>query len=368
MTPDPGPPGPEDARRLLREIESSVVGTREALNRLEVSEAAGFPLERATVLWRALGFPAAQSDEDEIFSESDVEALRLVGWLEEIGVIDAGIEPSLVRSMGRSFSRLAEWQMSELVTAMSRRGEADEAGSQDVREVLDSLIPVLEDLQNFVWRRHLAHAAARLLLHPKDEDDEGHTLLVGFADIVGFTRRTREMSVVELDRLMETFEGCSADIITERGGRVIKTIGDEILFVTEDPLEGARIALQLVEAEEEIDDFPRLHVGLAFGEVLTRVGDVFGPTVNLASRLATVARPGRVLVDRELSALLKQNDEEFRIRRARSTAVRGYSKLDTWTLRRPKPARTPPTRRQDKSGPSATVARSTQSGSSKRSS
>lgn len=347
MAPEPGRPGPPDARRLLRQIESSVVGTREALNRVQVSEAAGFPLERATVLWRALGFPAAQSDEDEIFRESDVEALRLVGWLGEIGVIDAENEPSLVRSMGRSFSRLAEWEMSVLVAAMTQRGEADHAGAQDVREVLDSLIPVLEDLQNFVWRRHLAHAAARFLLHPKDDDaDEGHTLLVGFADIVGFTRRTREMTVVELDRLMETFESCSGDIITERGGRIIKTIGDEILFVTEDPLEGARIALELVEAEDEVEDFPQLHVGLAYGEVLIRVGDVFGPTVNLASRLSTVARPGRVLVDRELSALLKQNDEEFRVRRSRTTSVRGYSKLDTWILRRPKPPRPPSPRRQ----------------------
>jgi adenylate cyclase len=337
VTPEDATPEPEQARRLLGEIESSVVGTRRTLNRVQVCEAAGFPLERATVLWRALGFPAAQSDEDEIFTEADVEALRLVAWLEEVGVTEPAIEPSLVRSMGRSFSRLAEWQMAELVTTMARRGEYAGAGTQDIREVIDSLMPVLEDLQTFVWRRHLAQAAARLLLQPGGEgSEEGTTMLVGFADIVGFTRRTREMSVAELDRLVETFEGCSADLVTERGGRVIKTIGDEILFVVDDPVEGGRLALELVEAEEQVEGFPQLRVGVAYGEVLMRVGDVFGPTVNLASRLASVARPGRALVDRELGAQLKPLEEEFRVRRARTTAVRGYSRLETWTLRRPK--------------------------------
>ena len=332
-------PGPDEARRLLGQIESSVVGSRATLNRVQVCQAAGFPLERATVLWRALGFPAAQSDDDDIFSEADVEALRLLGWLEEVGVMDAGIEPSLVRSMGRSYARLAEWEMSELVAAMTQRGPVDGTGTNDVREVLDSLIPVLEDLQRYVWRRHLAHAAARILLQPRgDDSDDGHTMVVGFADIVGFTRRTREMTVAELDRLVETFEAVSADVVTERGGRVIKTIGDEILFVVDDPVQGARVALELLEAEEQVEGFPRLHVGLAYGQVLTRVGDVFGPTVNLASRLASVARPGRVLVDRELSGVLKPLDDDFRVRRARTTSVRGYSRLESWTLRRPKPA------------------------------
>jgi adenylate cyclase len=351
MTPGRGHPDPEEARRLLGEIEAAV-GTRGTLNRLEVCEAAGLPLDRATLLWRALGFPAAQSDEDRIFNEADVEALRLVGWLEDVGVMDREIQPSLVRSMGRSFSRLAEWEMSELVAAMAKGavggggpdgpsdGSAGDSATGDLHGALTTLLPVLEDLQGYVWRRHLAGAAARLLLQPREDgSDEGRTLLVGFADIVGFTRRTREMTVAELDRLVETFEACSADIVTERDGQVIKTIGDEILFVVDDPLQGARIALELVEAEEHVEDFPTLHVGLAYGEVLTRVGDVYGPTVNLASRLASVARPGRVLVDRELGALLKPMEEEFRVRRARSTVVRGYTRLDTWTLKRPKPPR-----------------------------
>jgi adenylate cyclase len=344
-------PGPEEAHRLLRQIESSVVGSRATLNRVQVCEAAGFPLERATVLWRALGFPAAQDDDDQIFSQADVEALRLVAWLEETGVMQPEIQPNLVRGMGRSYAQLAEWEMAELVAAMTQRGHNGGTETEDVREVLDSLIPVLEDLQRYVWRRHLAHAAARVLLQPRgDETDAGRTMLVGFADIVGFTRRTREMGVTELDRLVETFEGRSADVVTERGGRVIKTIGDEILFVADDPVQGAHIALELVEVEAEAEGFPTLHVGLAYGEVLPRVGDVFGPTVNLASRLTSLARPGRVLVDREMHRVLGPLTDDFRVRRARTTAVRGYSRLESWTVGRPRPPRKERDERERPSG------------------
>lgn len=332
MTSDPTTPGPADGRRLLEEIESSLVGQRRSLNRVEVCQAADFPLERANGLWRALGFPAARDDEDRIFTEADVEALRLVAWLEDVGVVAEEIEASLVRSMGRSFSRMAEWQMAELVRAMSR-SDTDLVADGDVREVIERLIPVLEDLQNFVWRRHLAHAAARVLLHAGDGEEDGVTMLVGFVDIVGFTRRSKELSVEELDALVECFESHSADVITEHGGRIIKTIGDEIMFVADDPIEGARIALSLLEATDDIETFPELHMGLAYGEVLARVGDVFGSTVNIASRLASVARPGRILIDRELSEALKPHEEEFRVRRARTTAVRGYPRLDRWSLR-----------------------------------
>lgn len=338
MSAEPTTPRPADARRLLAQIEASLVGTRRPLNRVEVCQAADFPLDRATGLWRALGFPAARDDDDRIFSEADVEALRLMGWLEEVGVVPEQIEASLVRSMGRSFSRMAEWQMAEIVRTLGS-GRATEASDDEVREVIESLIPVLEDIQNFVWRRHLAHAAARVLLYAANADDDGVTMLVGFADIVGFTRRSKELSVEQLDTLVERFESHSADVVTEHGGRVIKTIGDEILFVADDPVQGARIALSLLEAPTTVEDFPELHIGLAYGEVLARVGDVYGPTVNVASRLASVARPGRILIDKGLSRTLKPYDGEFRVRRARTTAVRGYPRLDRWSLRAARPER-----------------------------
>jgi adenylate cyclase len=77
---------------------------------------------------------------------------------------------------------------------------------------------------------------------------------------------------------------------------------------------------------------PRVRVGVAYGAVLRRLGDVYGEVVNVASRLTTLARPGRVLVNRDMADVLAE-EAEFRVRRARTTAVKGYSRLETWSLR-----------------------------------
>ena len=135
---------------------------------------------------------------------------------------------------------------------------------------------------------------------------------------------------------LKGYESTAASIVTENSGQVIKTIGDEILFVADDPAAAGRIGLSLAEAPQHDRDFPKVRVGLAHGRVMRRLGDVFGPVVNIASRLTSVARPGRVLIDREMYAALRPREEEFRIRRGRTTTVRGYSRLDTWSLRRPR--------------------------------
>ena len=86
---------------------------------------------------------------------------------------------------------------------------------------------------------------------------------------------------------------------------MIKTIGDEILFVADDPRAAAEVALQVTErGADEDDQFPQVRAGIAYGDVVSRLGDVFGPTVNIASRLTSVARPGTVLVDRGMHEVL----------------------------------------------------------------
>jgi adenylate cyclase len=161
-------------------------------------------------------------------------------------------------------------------------------------------------------------------------------MAVGFADIVGFTRQSRRMSGDELAALVELFESTVSTSIAGHGGRVIKTIGDEVLYAADDVATAARIALELAEGHELNEEFPDVRVGVAYGDVLSRMGDVFGEVVNIASRLTSLAKPGRVLLNREMADLLRE-DDEFRVRRSRTTAVKGYARLETWTLKRPKP-------------------------------
>lgn len=318
-----------DDQRLYEQLEGVILGGPRTLTRQEVAERADVPLARATELWRSLGFTRVE-DDVAIFTEADVEALRLVAWMVEQGFVDEAEELTMVRSMGRTYARLTEWEVTEMAAQALRGGPTRQ---KELEELVISLIPVVEDVQNYVWRRHLVSAAGRLLLRPQGE--EGRQMAIGFADIVGFTRRTRDLGPEELSLLIESFESTSAALITEHGGRVIKTIGDEVMFAVDDPVEAARVALALVAVEDET--FPELRVGLAYGAVLTKLGDVFGPVVNISSRLTSLARPGRVLVDRDLSAYLTEHaGESFRLRRARTASVRGYRKLDTWSLKPPR--------------------------------
>jgi adenylate cyclase len=114
---------------------------------------------------------------------------------------------------------------------------------------------------------------------------------------------------------------------------VVKTVGDEVLFVVDDAADAAEIALHLADGDREAQGLPTLRVGLAEGPVLSRFGDVYGSVVNLAARLTALARPGTVLVDRELAEALRE-DGRYSLRQRRPTTVRGYHHLRSWALRR----------------------------------
>ena len=120
-----------------------------------------------------------------------------------------------------------------------------------------------------------------------------------FVDIVGFTSRSKELTETELVQWIEYFEAECSGLVVDHGGRVIKNIGDEVLFVADDVAAAADAALTMTaRGADPDDDFPEVRAGIAYGDVVARLGDVFGPTVNIASRLTSIARPGSVLIDR----------------------------------------------------------------------
>lgn len=327
------PSGPSIAPEVFAALEATLLGEAPYLTRPEVIERAGVTYERAHELWLALGFTPPESDEDRIFVQEDVEALKLLASMIDQGLVDQRTETSLARSMGRSFARLAEWEIAEVASmVLDENAEVDPAA---VTAVADLALPALEQVQRYIWRRHLAGAAGRLLLRAGSDEDAVRTV-VGFADIVGYTRMSRSLSADELAAMVETFESTVTSVIADHGGRIIKTIGDEVLYAADDPLAAARIALVLAERHEAHEEFPQVRVGMAYGDVLSRLGDVFGEVVNIAARLTSLARPGRTLMNRDLADVLREHEEEFRVRRARTTPVKGYSRLETWALKRPK--------------------------------
>jgi adenylate cyclase len=300
--------------------------------RLQVAELAGMPPERTQRLWRALGFPDA-ADDDPTFTDADIAALGVLSTLIDSGFVGPENEASIARAMGQSLSRLADWQTDMLADALVRAGGDDDrpaASAEEAVEAATALLPLLREVQDYVWRRHLAANADRLLAATGPGDRR--ELAVGFADLVGYTSRSRGMGGRELGVMVEDFESIAAEVIARHHGRVVKTVGDGVLFTATTAVDAVDIGLELPEAWEA-EDRPPLRVGAAYGPVLTRLGDVYSPVVNLASRLTSLARPGTVLVDRELARRLR-GLSAYRVRPLRRVSVRGYDHLQPWLVRR----------------------------------
>jgi adenylate cyclase len=323
------PAGGTDPRESLERL---LLGGPRRYTRRQVAELAGMPPELTRRLWRALGF-ADVPDDDPAFTDADVTALARLSALIDSGFVDPGSEASIARAMGQSLSRLADWQTDMLAASLTGAGSDPAADLVTSGEVL---LPLMRELQDYVWRRHLAANAGRLFVAGTAAGVSGavdrRELAVGFADLVGYTSRSRGMGGRELGAMVEDFESLAADVIARHRGRVVKTVGDGVLFTCPAPVDAVEIALRL-PVEWAADDRPPLRVGAAFGPVLTRLGDVYSPVVNLASRLTSLARPGTLLVDEELARQLR-GVPDYRVRPLRRVSVRGYDHLQPWLVQR----------------------------------
>lgn len=325
-----GVPDASDLTRLVDRVERSLLGGPREYTRLDMAERSGLPADEIRALWRAMGFATVEDDE-QVFTETDLDALRTVRELSELVGIDADVMLAMARMIGQSFARLASWQGQVVIDAVSDTPQmfTDDDGARVV-ELVDNLTPMTATLHEYVWRRQMAAYFRRV---SSSAGASAQTLAVGFADMAAFTAFTRRSSETELRTVLEEFESVATDVVAGNHGQIVKTIGDEILFVADDPHDAAEIALGLVEAAEQSSVLPQLRVGLASGPVVSRLGDVFGQTVNIASRLTSVARTDSVLVDEGLHDALV-DDPRFRFSALRPVSVRGYHHLRSWRLRR----------------------------------
>jgi adenylate cyclase len=326
---DPGEGADVSARDALERL---LLDGPRRYTRLQVAEMAGMPPARTQRLWRALGFPDA-ADDDPAFTDADVAALGVLSSLIDSGFVGPETEASIARAMGQSLSRLADWQADMLSDTLARVAGKDDRPTASVDEVVDAaraLLPRLRQVQDYVWRRHLAANADRMLAAAGPGDRR--ELAVGFADLVGYTSRSRGMGGRELGAMVEDFEAIATEVIARSHGRVVKTVGDGVLFTAGTAVDAVEIGLSLPDAWAA-EDRPPLRVGAAYGRVLTRLGDIYSPVVNLASRLTSLARPGTLLVDRDLAEWLR-GLPAYRVRPLRRVSVRGYDHLQPWLVRR----------------------------------
>ncbi|HMD46334.1 MAG TPA: adenylate/guanylate cyclase domain-containing protein [Acidimicrobiales bacterium] len=295
----------------------------------ELAEKSGIPAGLLRRLWRSLGFQDT-ADDEPVFTDLDVEAARSFQDLLALGAADVSLAFELARVIGSSMARIAE---AEVGSMRALRTEDDVAAADAFASVADVTLPTMGRLLEFVWRRQLQAAARRAMLLRERGALSGATanLVVGFADMVGFTLLSQHLTEEELADVVQRFEVVSHDIITAMGGRVIKMIGDEAMFVVPDVVAGARIAVELADAYAGDELLSDVRVGLAFGPVLLREGDVFGSTVNLASRIVNIANPGTVLVSDEMHEhLAEAAPDAFTMTPLRPRVLKDVGRVQLW--------------------------------------
>jgi adenylate cyclase len=266
----------------------------------EVAARAGVSAERIEQIRLSVGLPPVDPDEPRF---SDEDAASFAGFAEPVRFFGEQAVRRFMRVIGSSFSRIAEAAVSLFevnVEAPFREASATElALAQANLQAITMLRGTHRQLES-VLMGHLETAIRRLrLAHPAQQGMRAFA--IGFVDLVGFTPLSSQLSPRALADLVARFEDTAHDVVTARDGRVVKLIGDEVMFAAVDPGAACDIALTLVE-RLCCDSQATPRGGLAYGEVLLRGGDYYGPIVNLAARLAELAVPNELLVTPEVAA------------------------------------------------------------------
>jgi adenylate cyclase len=127
-----------------------------------------------------------------------------------------------------------------------------------------------------------------------------HTFL--FADLVGFTALTDAEGDDRAADVALRLYGTARELLGRYSAEELKTLGDGIVMRCDEPAGGIELALELVEALESIPGFPAVRIGVHSGPAVSRAGDWYGRTVNVAARLCTAAGGGEVLVSENARA------------------------------------------------------------------
>jgi adenylate cyclase len=284
-------------RLVLLPVERALRGrytVAEVARRADVSE----PLVINMV--RALGLAEPAADE-EVFDEDDVEAFRSTKLFLEAGLAEDDVV-QIRRVLGEAMSRLAATIALTFGDAFLQPGDAEDELAVRFATMAQHLTPGLTPVLAAAFKAHLRDNISRGILRPADRElgqiTGAEDIAVCFADLVGFTRLGGELEGKELGTLAGRLAELAGQVAVAPV-RLVKTIGDAAMLVSRDmaPLVGA--ALELVAATERAD-MPALRAGIAFGQASLRAGDFYGNSVNLASRVTGIARPGSVLCTQEV--------------------------------------------------------------------
>ena len=271
------------------------------LSMVEVAEGTDLTVEQIRQVSLTIGLPVEDAHE-RIYTPGDVEVFKLFSATTEL--FPESSLAQFVRVLGSSLARIADAAVSlflaDVETPITEAQEGELALARAQLEAIGALNLLTDHLET-LFRAHMELAIRRNTAARAEATSKVTVYVaVGFVDLVGFTPLSHRLPVRELHSIVDAFEGSAYDIVTSNRGRVVKLIGDEVMFVALEPGDACEIALALVDRFAEADSNVTPRGGLAVGEILTRGGDYYGSVVNLASRIADLAVPNEILVTPDL--------------------------------------------------------------------
>jgi adenylate cyclase len=299
----------------------------------ELMERTDLDKELVVRLIRAQGFPVVTDQPG--YGDTDVQMLEKTAEIIGAGV-DVDDVVAIARLLGRGFEQAAQAMRGSAMRLVLEPGLGERELAVRYAHAASALTPMTEPLLGHLMRLHLSKSVQNEIVGAEERQTGrlpgSRPMVVGFADLVGFTRLGESIPVDELGAVAGRLEELVLDVL-EPPVRFVKTIGDAAMLVSPEGEPLLENTLALVDAADaEGASFPQLRAGLAAGEAVSRAGDWFGRPVNLASRLTGIARPGSVLTTESLRDMAPDG---FRWSKAGIRNIKGIpDPVPLWRVRR----------------------------------
>ncbi|BBZ03292.1 adenylate/guanylate cyclase domain-containing protein [Mycolicibacterium chitae] len=265
----------------------------------QIAEQTGMEIDLVRRALRAFGLPNVDDPDEQVYLRADGAALMHTARFLEMG-FDAEDLLHATRILSEGLSNAAEVMRYAALAAVLKPGATEldiaRGTEQVVSQAAPLLGPMIEDMLLVALRHAMETEAVNASERVSGTPLPGARMIaVAFADLVGFTRLGEDVEPAELERLAHRLAMMARDV-AQPPVRFVKAIGDAVMLVCPEPEPLLRALLDLAGAAEADAEFPRLRLGMSYGEAVSRAGDWFGGSVNLASRVTGAARPGAVLV------------------------------------------------------------------------
>jgi adenylate cyclase len=182
----------------------------------------------------------------------------------------------------------------------------------------EEFAPLVEQTLLAIYRANQDHTWTETLIEEVEDalDRAGlrsriaTTPAICFLDLTGYTRLTEERGDEAAAELVVRLTPLVQRPAERHGGKVVKRLGDGVMFHFRDPGDAVLAALEMLEAVSDAG-LPPAHIGLDAGPIVFQGGDYFGRTVNVAARVAERAEPGQVLVTQGVVDAVGSEDVAF---------------------------------------------------------